>query len=241
MTAASLEITDLHAGYGATRVIEGITLSVPAGGRLAVLGRNGVGKTTLLAALVGQARHHSGQITIDGVDLVGLRGMQRALAGVGYVPQHRAIFRSLSVEENLIAGLRGTPRSDLEDAYRQFPKLRDRRHAAAANLSGGEQQMLAIARTLLGRPRLLLLDEPLEGLAPAVCDQIMAMLDELATAGTMTIVLVEQNVGRAIRFADRVVILSRGQIAWQGTSTDLQADTDAMDRLLALGSAELGA
>lgn len=232
MSAAGLEIRDLVAGYGATRILDGITLSLPAGGQLAVLGRNGVGKTTLVATLAGQTRWHSGSITLDGHDLVALDSAARARAGLGYVPQHRAVFRSLSVEENLRTGLKDRARDALDEAYALFPRLAERRHNLGVQLSGGEQQMLSIARSLLGQPRLLLLDEPLEGLAPMICQELMAVIAGLAASGRMSVLLIEQRLTAALEFADAVVILERGRIAWQGTPADLAAAPEVIERLL---------
>ena len=170
MPAAPLEVTGLSAGYGPTRVLEDVSLSVPAGARLAVLGRNGMGKTTLLATLAGLTRHIGGSILVGGADITGLATAQRALSGVGYVPQARWVFPTLTVEENLFVGLKGRPREAIAEAYRMFPRLAERRRNLGSQLSGGEQQMLSTARSILGQPTLLLLDEPLEGLAPVICD-----------------------------------------------------------------------
>ena len=235
MTAASLEITGLCAGYGQTRIIQDLDLSVPAGGRLAVLGRNGMGKTTLFATIAGQTRQSGGRICLDGRDLSRLDGPARAIAGLGYVPQHRAIFPSLTVEENLLAGLKSRPRPDLSQAYDLFPRLKERRRNPGASLSGGEQQMLTTARAILGQPRLLLLDEPLEGLAPVICDELMAAFADLAAGGTMTFVLIEQRIRAALDFADQVVIMERGAIAWSGSSDRLAADPSIVARLLGVG------
>ncbi|ARO15280.1 urea transport system ATP-binding protein [Ketogulonicigenium robustum] len=235
MTAASLTISGLTAGYSQTRILEDIDLSVPAGGRTAVLGRNGMGKTTLFASIAGQTRRHGGTIRLDNTELTALDGAARARAGLGYVPQNRAIFRSLTVEENLLSGLKDRPRSAIEEAYTLFPRLAERRQNMGGQLSGGEQQMLTTARTILGQPRLLMLDEPLEGLAPVICDALMEAFTQLAASGTMTILLVEQRLKAAFDFADTIVILERGRVAWQGTSAALQADTATIDRLLGVG------
>lgn len=235
MPAARLEVDRLSAGYGATRILEDISIAVPAGGRLAVLGRNGVGKTTLLASLAGQTRRLRGSIRIGGMEITALSGDARARAGLGYVPQGRCIFPSLSVEENLVVGLKDRPRSAVADAYTLFPRLAERRKNLGTQLSGGEQQMLATARALLGRPSVLLLDEPLEGLAPIVGDDLMAAFGRLASTGETTFVLVEQRIGAALDFADAVVILERGRIAWSGTPEALRADPASVERLLGLG------
>ena len=235
MPAARLEIADLTAGYGATQIIAGLDLAVGAGGRLAILGRNGMGKTTLLATLMGLSSRHGGQIKIDGIEVGDARTSSRAMLGFGYVPQTRAIFRSLTVEENLATGLKGRARSALAEAYEIFPRLAQRRKNLGLQLSGGEQQMLSMARTLLGKPRILLLDEPLEGLAPVICDEIMSLISRLAASGEMTILLVEQQIERALDFADRVLVIERGRQAWLGPAADLQADRTLVEALLGVG------
>lgn len=234
MPALSIEIENLSAGYGQTWVLDGVSLKVPAGQLVAVLGRNGMGKSTLLASLAGQTTVYGGQIRLDGADITKLPGAGRARMGLGYVPQARCIFSSLTVEENLIAGLKGRPVSEVELAYRMFPSLKERRKNSASKLSGGEQQMLSIARTILGRPSVLLLDEPLEGLAPIVCEELMQALGALAKTGEMTIFLVEQRIQAALDFAERVVILDRGTLAWDGAPSTLLENDRIIDRLLGL-------
>jgi branched-chain amino acid transport system ATP-binding protein len=224
MPAASLEVRGLSAGYGPTVVLESISFSVPAGARLSILGRNGMGKTTLLASLMGWTRHYGGAIRLDGSDIAGSGSSERALKGIGLVPQARHIFRSLTVEENLLVGIKNRPRSVIQEAYDMFPRLQERRRSLGWQLSGGEQQMLSTARTILGQPSLLLLDEPLEGLAPIICDELMAALARLAASGEMTILLVEQRLESALDFADSVMILERGRIVWQGASDVLRSD-----------------
>lgn len=235
MPAASLEVAGLTAGYGPTRVIEDISFKVPAGQRLAILGRNGVGKTTLLATLVGQTRRLAGTVRLGDEDIAGLLTAARALKGIGYVPQARWVFPTLTVEENLSVGLKGRPASVVEEAYRMFPRLSERRGNLGSQLSGGEQQMLATARTILGRPSVLLLDEPLEGLAPAICDELMSTLSDLASGGEMTILLVEQKIQRALDFADQAIILERGRVAWSGLPAELAAEPATVERLLGVG------
>jgi branched-chain amino acid transport system ATP-binding protein len=236
MPAAPLEISGLCAGYGPIRIIEDVAFSVRAGERLAVLGRNGMGKTTLLATLMGLTTRHGGAVRIDGRDVGALRASARAGLGIGYVPQTRDIFPSLTVEENLRAGLKGRPAAAIEEAYAMFPRLRERRRNYGLQLSGGEQQMLSMARTLLGKPSLLLLDEPLEGLAPVICDELMAALVRLAQTGTMTIVLVEQQIERALDFADAVVVMERGRVSWSGLPEVLRADRALGERLVGVGA-----
>lgn len=235
MPATSLEVSNLSAGYGPTRILESISFSVPAGRRLAVLGRNGMGKSTLLATLAGQTRRYDGKIMVGGVDISSAPSAARAHAGIGYVPQTRDVFPSLTVEENLTVGLKGRQKDAIDEAYAMFPRLRERHRNLGSQLSGGEQQMLTTARTILGRPSVLLLDEPLEGLAPVICEELMAAFCELAGSGDMTILLVEQRIQSALDFADEVIVLERGRIAWSGTPSALSQDQDAVERLLGVG------
>ncbi|WFU12517.1 ABC transporter ATP-binding protein (plasmid) [Rhizobium sp. CB3090] len=235
MPATPLEVENLCAGYGPTRVLEGISFSVPAGARLAVLGRNGMGKTTLLATLAGQTRRYEGRIRLGSSDVTGLPSAKRAHHGLGYVPQTRDVFPTLTVEENLCVGLKGRPKTALQEAYDMFPRLKERRRNLGNQLSGGEQQMLSTARTILGRPSALLLDEPLEGLAPVICEELMVAFANLAKTGDMTILLVEQRIQSALDFADQVIILERGRLAWQGTPDALSRDHSAVERLLGVG------
>ncbi|HEX8046750.1 ABC transporter ATP-binding protein [Rhizobium sp.] len=235
MPAMPLEVENLSAGYGPTRVLEGVSFSVPAGARLAVLGRNGMGKTTLLATLAGQTRRYDGSIQLGSTDVTSLPSAKRAHQGLGYVPQTRDVFPTLTVEENLSVGLKGRPKTALQEAYDMFPRLKERRKNLGNQLSGGEQQMLSTARTILGRPSVLLLDEPLEGLAPVICEELMAAFANLAKTGDMTILLVEQRIQSALDFADQVIILERGRLAWQGTPRALSEDHETVERLLGVG------
>jgi len=235
MPAASLEIRSLSSGYGPTRVIEDVSLSVEAGSRLAVLGRNGMGKTSLLATLAGQTKRYGGDILLGGRDIAGLPSAARAIAGLGYVPQTRDIFPTLTVEENLFIGLKGRPKAALGEAYAMFPRLKERRKNLGSQLSGGEQQMLSTARTILGQPSVLLLDEPLEGLAPVICEELMAAFSLLASSGDMTIVLVEQRIQAALDFAEQVIVMERGRIAWGGTPAEFAADKHVVEALLGVG------
>ena len=225
-----IAMENITAGYGATHILQGLSLSIAQGERVAVLGRNGVGKTTLLSTIMGLTQVHCGTLTLAGRDLAGLSIYQRARMGLGLVAQTRDIFPSLSVEENLLAGQRRGV--SLAQAYALFPRLQERRRNQGGQLSGGEQQMLAIARTLMAAPDILLLDEPLEGLAPVLCAQLMAVLAELAQDGTRTILLVEQNTGPALRFASRVVILDQGRIVYDGAAAALRASPDILHRHL---------
>ncbi|MDR7034962.1 ABC transporter ATP-binding protein [Mesorhizobium sp. BE184] len=235
MPAASLEVKGLSAGYGPTVVLEDVSFAVPPGSRMAVLGRNGMGKTTLLASLMGMNRRYGGAILLEGDDVAALRSSERARRGLGLVPQTRDIFRSLTVEENLLVGIKDRPRSAIAEAYKMFPRLRERRRNLGWQLSGGEQQMLSVARTILGRPSVLLLDEPLEGLAPVICEELMAAFTQLAAGGEMTILLVEQRLESALEFAQTVLILERGTIAWQGRAETLRADPTLVERYIGVG------
>ncbi len=232
--ACGLDVVGLTAGYGDTCVIEDVTFTVPARGRVGVLGRNGVGKTTLLATLVGLTRRHAGRIWLGGNEITLMPTSRRARAGLGYVPQTRDVFRSLTVEENLRVGLKGRPVSALDEAYALFPRLYERRRHFASQLSGGEQQMLATARAILGQPSVLLLDEPLEGLAPVICDELMRSLDALSAKAGMTLVLVEQQIERALDFVETVMILDRGRIAWSGVAADLRRRDDVIETYLSI-------
>jgi branched-chain amino acid transport system ATP-binding protein len=236
MPAASLEVRGLSAGYGPTVVLENVSFSVPAGSRLSILGRNGMGKTTLLSSLMGLTRRYGGEIVVGDDDVSGLKSSDRALKGIGLVPQTRDIFRSLTVEENLLVGIKDRPRGVIQEAYDMFPRLHERRRNLGWQLSGGEQQMLSTARTILGRPSVLLLDEPLEGLAPVICDELMAAFTRLAASGEMTILLVEQRLESALDFADSVLILERGQIVWQGTGEALRSDHGLVEHYIGVGS-----
>ena len=201
-----------------------------------MLGRNGVGKTTLFATLAGQTRRYDGTIKLGNADLTHMESSSRAWSGLGFVPQSRSIFPSLTVEENLFVGLKGRPRSALQEAYDMFPRLYERRANSGANLSGGEQQMLSTARTILGKPTVLLLDEPLEGLAPVICEELMAAFSHLASSGEVTILLVEQRIQSALDFAERVIILERGRIVWDGSSAQLAGDRETVEQLLGVAS-----
>lgn len=235
MAAENLTVEHLSAGYGPTHIIEDISFSLKAGGKLAILGRNGMGKSTLLATLAGQTRRYNGTIQIGDREIGGLSSALRARAGLGYVPQTRDIFASLTVEENLLIGLKDRPKQAVTEAYDMFPRLEERRRNLGSQLSGGEQQMLTTARSILGKPSVLLLDEPLEGLAPIICEELMDALSKLAKSGTMTIVLVEQRIRSALEFSDQAIVLERGKIAWTGASVDLAADHRIIERHLSVG------
>jgi len=233
MSECILELTSVTAGYGETHVLNNMSFDVRNGERLAIIGRNGVGKTTTLSTIMGFTRMHQGEIRFEGKPIGALPTHQRATRGLGLVPQTRDIFPSLNVEENLISGLRGD--ATLEEAYELFPRLKERRGNGGGQLSGGEQQMLSIARTLLGRPRLLMLDEPLEGLAPIICEALMGVFERLATEKKQTIILVEQHAQLALDFADRAIIVDNGEIVHTGTSGEILANPHVLDRHLGVG------
>ncbi|KAA2311816.1 ABC transporter ATP-binding protein [Puniceibacterium sp. HSS470] len=237
MKASSLSVSGLRAGYGPTVVLEDIGFEIAPGSCAAILGRNGMGKTTLMASLMGLTRHHAGAITLDGADITRMPTWQRAHLGMAYVPQKRDIFPTLTVEENLFVGLKDRPRSALDEAYALFPRLAERRRNMGGQLSGGEQQMLATARSLLGQPSILLLDEPLEGLAPVICQELMSGLSQLKAEGHMTILLVEQRVASALEFSDQVIVLERGMLAWQGHVAEWRAHPALTDRYLGVAEA----
>jgi branched-chain amino acid transport system ATP-binding protein len=228
--AAGLVLTEVSAGYGETIVLEGISLVLSPGQTLTVLGRNGVGKTTLLATIIGHTRLHGGGIRFAGVEIAALPPYRRARLGIGFVPQEREIFPSLTVEENLTVAER-PGRWTLARVYEFFPSLAGRRRNQGNQLSGGEQQMLAIARALMGNPTLLLMDEPLEGLAPVIADALLAGLDRLKQEDDLALLLVEQHAQLALNLAEDAVVLDRGAIVFAGSSREL---IDAPERLNAL-------
>jgi len=213
---AALSVQALVSGYGATRILHGVDLVLAPGEALAVLGRNGVGKTTLINTVAGRVAAQGGTVRIGGADITHAPAHARARAGIGLVPQDRQIFRTLSVEENLaVADLaRGW---SIADSYALFPRLRQRRANAGSQLSGGEQQMLAIARALMGRPTCLLLDEPFEGLAPVIVDTLVDALQALRRDLHLTLVLVEQHARLALEIAGAALVLERGAVVLSGT------------------------
>jgi branched-chain amino acid transport system ATP-binding protein len=228
--AELLRVDHLSAGYGEARVIQDLSFELQDGQSLALLGRNGVGKTTLIDSLIGATTRFGGRIALAGEDIAPLPPHLRARRGVGWTPQERNIFRSLTVEENLTAvALPG--RWTVERVYRLFPRLKERRTNMGRQLSGGEQQMLAIGRALVLNPRLLLLDEPTEGLAPIIVEELLTTLRELARGG-LSMIVVEQKPKKILPFTDHAIVLDRGAIAHAATSAELLADPTALDRHL---------
>src|SRR3984885_5281538 len=231
--AELLRVENLSTGYGEARVIHGVSFAVEDGQSLALLGRNGVGKTTLIDSLIGVPTQFGGRIALGGEDIAPLPPYMRARRGVGWTPQERNIFRSLNVEENLTAVATRGPWS-VERVFAIFPRLQERRRSMGRQLSGGEQQMLAIGRALVLNPRLLLLDEPTEGLAPIIVDELLAALRDLARGG-LSMIIVEQKPKKVLPFTDRAIILNRGAIAHEASSAELLADPAAIESHLSAG------
>ena len=226
-----LQLENVTAGYAGNVVLEDVSLSLPANASIALLGRNGVGKTTLLATIMGLTRIQSGRVMFGGVDLATVETHQRAERGIGYVPQEREIFKSLTVEENLmVAARRG--RWTVARVYELFPRLAERRSHMGNQISGGEQQMLSIGRALMGNPLLLLLDEPLEGLAPIIVELLLTALQRLIREESLTVVLVEQSAKLALGVTDDALVLSRGRIVHYGNSAELLADPERLASLV---------
>lgn len=233
-----LEVADLNAHYGAAHALQGVSLEVHDDEVVALFGRNGVGKTTLIHAICGLHRPSRGSVRFAGAELAGKRPHVIGRAGIALVPQGRRVFAPLTVEENLrIAHRRGGPGSGdwtVERVYELLPRLAERRRNGGDQLSGGEQQMLAIGRALLRNPKLVLLDEPSDGLAPRVVDQVAEVLGTLRAAGIPAL-LVEQNLRMALELADRVLIMTKGALAWSGTVDEFRSDPATAHRLLGVG------
>jgi len=232
-----LSIERLSAGYGEATVLHEVSLAIEEGSSLALLGRNGMGKTSLLNSIVGVTRWRGGSIRLDGRELTRLRPEQRAHAGIGWVPQERGIFRSLTVEENLTAVARPGPWTPRR-VFELFPRLEERRTILGNRLSGGEQQMLAVGRALVLNPRLLLLDEPLEGLAPIIAGELLAALGRIVREQRLSAIIVEQNARKVLGMTDSAAILQRGSVVYRGSSAALREDRSALETYL--GVAESG-
>jgi branched-chain amino acid transport system ATP-binding protein len=225
---AMLEITDLHAFYGKSHVLHGVDLKVNEGEIVSLLGRNGVGRSTTVKAAMGQV-HSTGSIRFKGEEIIGLKAFQIAHKGLGYVPENRDIFPGLTVEQNLMLGEKkggGRERAarwSLADMYALFPRLKERQHTQAGVLSGGEQQMLTLCRTLMGDPDLIMIDEPTEGLAPKIVELVAQYLQELKNRG-ISVLLVEQKLAIALQISQRVYVMGHGSIVFEGTPDDLKAN-----------------
>ncbi|HEX4882651.1 MAG TPA: ABC transporter ATP-binding protein [Casimicrobiaceae bacterium] len=231
--AELLAVEGLTAGYGDGVVLDDVSLALEEGDSLALLGRNGMGKTTLLVTLMGLTRVHRGAMRWRGRDLAALATHRRSNAGLGWVPQERAMFPSLTVEEHLTAVARPGPWT-VAKAYELFPRLAERRANYGNQLSGGEQQMLAIARALMVNPRLLLLDEPMEGLAPIIVQELMNVVRDLVEDGGMAVIVVEQHAKLALSLTRQAVVLERGRVVHRSPSETLLRDADTLHRLVAV-------
>jgi branched-chain amino acid transport system ATP-binding protein len=221
-----LEIRDLHAYYGKSHILHGVHLSIGEGEIVSLLGRNGVGRSTTIKAVMGQVKS-VGSIRFNGQELLGLRAHEIPHRGVGYVPENRDIFPSLTVRQNLLLGekRRGVKsRWSVEDLFLLFPRLRERADTAAGVLSGGEQQMLTLCRTLMGDPELIMIDEPTEGLAPKIVEQVAALLGEIKNRG-VAILLVEQKLNIALKISQRLYVMGHGKIVFEGTPVQLKENT----------------
>ena len=233
--AEALALDGVTAGYGATVVLEHVSVAIGAGESVSVIGRNGVGKTTLLATVMGHTNLHGGAIRLKGDDITRLSIYGRAAAGLGYVPQEREIFPSLSVRENLTVAAR-PGRWTLDAVFELFPRLAERAGNSGRQLSGGEQQMLSIARALMVNPEVLLMDEPTEGLAPIIVEELVAKMKSLRAEDDLAIILVEQNTRVALDFSERTLVMDRGRIVFDGPSAELRDDPKRLDQLIGVGA-----
>jgi len=231
-----LDVRGVHGYYGKSHVLQGVSLAVAAGEVVTLLGRNGAGKTTTLKAIVGAVRPQQGTVQFMGNDVAGMPPHRIAAQGVCLVPEHRGIFKLLSVEENLTMAARKTSPWQLTDVYRIFPRLKERRRNGGGQLSGGEQQMLAIGRALMTDPKLLMLDEPVEGLAPVIVDEIVAQLAQIKAAG-IPIILVEQNLAVCTQLANRHYIVEQGRVVHTATNAEFIEDDRIRDRYLGVAAA----
>jgi len=223
-----LEVKNIHSYYGKSHILQGVTMTLNEGELVCLLGGNGVGKSTTLKSIMGLVRPSEGSIRFGGQELIGKQPYEVARLGVGYVPEDRRIFRSLSVHENLLMGVKGSKDAarnggwTVESVYEKFPGLKNRRDNKGGHLSGGEQQMLTVARTLMGNPRLILIDEPTEGLAPLIVKDVLEMLSAVRSSG-VTVLMVEQNFKASIKVADRFYIMGKGQMVFEGGTEALLA------------------
>ena len=231
-----LQIEEVHGYYGKSHILQGVSLQVDAGEVITLLGRNGAGKTTTLKSIVGVVPPAPGRVVFEGRQVAGLPPHKIAARGLCLVPEHRGIFKLLTVEENLTMAARRESAWGLEDVYRIFPRLKERRKNGGGQLSGGEQQMLAIARALMNNPRLLMLDEPVEGLAPVIVDEIVAQIKLIKATG-IPIILVEQNLEVCTQLADRHYIIEQGRVVYSGSNAEFLADDGVKDRYLGVNLA----
>jgi len=230
----ALALRDVYGGYGETVIVENVGLEVKTGETLSIIGRNGVGKTTLLSTVMGHNTLHSGRIYLRGRDVSQLPPHRRVAAGLGYVPQEREIFPSLTLRENLEVAAR-PGQWTIAAVYELFPKLKERERNWGGQLSGGEQQMLAIARALVGNPAVILMDEPSEGLAPVIVGELTRAVRHLADAQGLALILVEQNTRLALDISPRIVVMDRGRVIYDGPSEPLKKNRDELDRLIGVG------
>ena len=232
--ADQLRLNNVYAGYDATVILKDVTLRIGHGEAVSIIGRNGVGKSTLLKTILGQTTLHDGAIYIGNTDITACATYQRVWHGLGYIPQEREIFPSLSVQENLTVVSNYRQRISVSRIYELFPLLYERRSHMGNQLSGGEQQMLAIGRALLGNPSVLLMDEPSEGLAPVIVDELQSTMRTLREQESLAIILVEQNSRVALNFAERCIVMNRGQIVRDGPSVELRSNVELLDRLVGI-------
>ena len=228
-----LQLDNIAAGYGEAQVLQNISFSLKEGEALALLGRNGTGKTTLINTIIGLTRRRAGTIHLAGADITKMRADQRAMAGIGWVPQERNIFRSLTVDENITAVANKGPWA-LGRICHMFPRLAERKRNLGTQLSGGEQQMLAVGRALALNPRVLLLDEPLEGLAPIIVDELLAAIRRIVVEERMAAIIVEQSARKILPLTERAIILDRGTIVHQGPSAELAEDAVRLANIMGI-------
>ncbi|HEY5127412.1 MAG TPA: ABC transporter ATP-binding protein [Bradyrhizobium sp.] len=236
MAERALELDRVFAGYGETVVLEDIRLTLDVGETLSIIGRNGVGKSTLLATVMGHTSLHGGRVALHGQDVSTLATYRRVTAGLGYVPQEREIFPSLSLRENLQVAARPGAWT-IDTVFELFPRLAERSDNRGNQLSGGEQQMLAIGRALIGNPNVLLMDEPSEGLAPVIVEELARAVKRLTQAGGLSMILVEQNTRLALDIAARAVVMDRGRIVYDGLSETLRNDPSRLEQLIGVAEA----
>ncbi|HAD37443.1 MAG TPA: ABC transporter ATP-binding protein [Gammaproteobacteria bacterium] len=238
VASSGLSLVSVSAGYGETVALENIDLEILAGEAVSVIGRNGVGKSTLLMTIMGHTDLHSGSVHLNGKEITAAKPCQRVWNGLGLVPQERLIFPSLTVDENLAVAVRAGSWTSTR-VYSMFPQLDARRQNLGNQLSGGEQQMLAIGRALVGNPKVLLMDEPSEGLAPVIVEELQSVINRLREESSMTIILVEQNSRVALEFSERCIVMNRGRVVRDGSSEALRQDQTLLERLIGVDSSLL--